>query len=66
MTEKMFPYLDYVKNYTFIDGNNFKIKDMDIEVIKTSHDAEDSVGYIINNDDKSVVYIKNLILDVTN
>lgn len=57
MTEKMFPYLDYVKNYTFIDSNNFKIKDMDIEVIKTSHDAEDSVGYIVNNDDKSVVYI---------
>ena len=57
MTEKMFPYLDYVKNYTFIDSNNFKIKDMDIEVIKTSHDAEDSVGYIVNNDDKAVVYI---------
>ncbi len=57
MTEKMYPYLDFVKNYTFINGNNFKIKDMDIEVIKTSHDAEDSVGYIVSNDDKSVVYI---------
>ena len=57
MTEKMYPYLDFVKNYTFINGNKFKIKDMDIEVIKTSHDAEDSVGYIVSNDDKSVVYI---------
>lgn len=57
MTEKMYPYLDYVKNYTFIDGSNFAIKDMKIEVIKTSHDAEDSIGYIVNNGNKSVVYL---------
>ena len=57
MTEKMYPYLDYVKNYVFIDDDIFKIKDIDIEVIKTSHDAEDSVGYIVNNDNKSVVYV---------
>ena len=57
MTEKMYPYLDYVKNYTFIDGTSFEIKDMKIEVIKTSHDAEDSVGYIVNNGGKSVVYL---------
>lgn len=57
MTEKMYPYLDYVKNYTFIEDNHFKIKDMEIEVIKTSHDAEDSVGYIISKGNKSVVYV---------
>lgn len=57
MTEKMYPYLDYIKNYSFIEGNTIKIKDIEVEVIKTSHDAEDSVGYIINNDNKSVVYI---------
>ena len=57
MTEKMYPYLDYVKNYQFIDSNIINIKDLKIEVIKTSHDADDSVGYIINNDNKSVVYI---------
>ena len=27
MTEKMYPYLDYIKNYTFIEENTFKIKD---------------------------------------
>ena len=57
MTEKMYPYLDYVANYQFIKGNKITIKDMTIDVIKTSHDAEDSVGYIVNNNDKSVVYV---------
>ena len=57
MTEKMYPYLDYVKNYQFIDSDTIKIKDILVEVIKTSHDVDDSVGYIINNEDKSIVYI---------
>lgn len=57
MTEKMYPYLDYVTNYQFIDSETFNIKDIKIEVIKTSHDAEDSVGYIINYKDESIVYI---------
>ena len=57
MTEKMYPLLDYVKNYTFIETNEFTIKDLKIDVIKTSHDAEDSVGYIVSNNNKSVVYI---------
>ena len=57
MTEKMYPYLDYVKNYCFIKESTFSIKDLTINVIKTSHDTEDSVGYIVNNDDKSIVYI---------
>ena len=57
ITEKMHPYLEYLENYHIITDNNIKIKDMLIEVIKTSHDTEDSVGYIINNENKSVVYI---------
>ena len=57
MTEKMYPYLDFVKNYSFIESKSFSIKDIDVDVIKTSHDAEDSVGYIISNDNKSLVYI---------
>ena len=57
MTSKMYPYLDFVKNYSFITSNKLTIKDLDIDVIKTSHDAEDSVGYIVNNNQKSVVYI---------
>ena len=49
--------LDYVNNYQIIDKENFKIKDCEIEIIKTSHDTTDSNGYIINNKDKSIVYI---------
>ena len=57
MTEKMYPYLDYIENYSIIDKPSFCIKDIYIETIKTSHDTEDSLGYIINNQNKSVVYI---------
>lgn len=57
MTEKMYPYLDYIENYHLIDTETFDIKDIHVEVIHTSHDAEDSLGYIINNEDKSLVYI---------
>lgn len=57
ITEKMYPYLEYLENYYIIKENILTIKDITIEVIKTSHDTEDSVGYIINNNDKSIVYI---------
>ena len=57
ITEEMLPLMDYLTNYEFITENKFIIKDMTIEIIKTSHDVESSVGYIVNNDDKSVVYI---------
>ena len=57
MTEKMYPYLDYIENYSIIDKPSFCIKDIYVETIKTSHDTEDSLGYIINNQNKSVVYI---------
>ncbi len=57
MTEKMHPCLDFVENYHFIDKDIFTIGDIVVDVIKTSHDAEDSVGYIVSNKDNSVVYI---------
>lgn len=57
ITEKMYPYMEYLDNYQIITDTKIKIKDMDIDIIKTSHDTEDSVGYIINNNNKSVVYI---------
>lgn len=50
--KKIFP----IQNYQIID-DNFKIGDIDVEVIKTSHDASDSNGYIFNNNGKSIVYI---------
>lgn len=57
ITKKMYPYLDFLTNYCFIDKETINIKDLEINVIKTSHDTEDSVGYIVNNNNKSVVYI---------
>ena len=37
--------------------DNFKINDVEIELIHTSHDAPASVGFIINQDKKSIVYV---------
>lgn len=49
--------LDYIDNYYLIDKNELTIGDIHVDVVKTSHDAPDSVGYIINGSDKSLVYI---------
>ena len=57
ITEKMRKELEYINNFYIMDKETIELKDMSIEVIKTSHDTEDSVGYIINNEDKSIVYI---------
>ena len=57
ITKEMHPYLEYLENYQIIDSDIITIKDLTINVIKTSHDAEGSVGYIVNNQDKSIVYI---------
>ena len=57
LTEIMYKELNQeLKNYEFI-GETTKIKDLTITSIKTSHDAEDSNGYIIENEDKQIVYI---------
>ena len=57
LTEIMYKELnEELKNYEFI-GDTTKIKDITITSIKTSHDAEDSNGYIIENNNESVVYI---------
>ena len=37
--------------------DNFKINDLKIELIHTSHDAPSSVGYIIENNNKTLVYV---------
>ena len=43
-------------NITYIDGN-IKLNDIKITVIKTSHDTEDSNGYIVEEGNDSCVYI---------
>ena len=55
-TEKMLPYLE-ISNYELIKTSTLSINDITVDIIKTSHDTEDSVGYIINNKDSSIVYI---------
>lgn len=57
LTEKMLSDLPYVENYELINTDAILIKDMKIEMIKTSHDAPDARGYIINSNNKSIVYI---------
>ncbi len=57
LTKIMFNSLDYLDNCVFIDSDEFNIKDIHINVIKTSHDTEDSRGYIISSGEKSIVYI---------
>ena len=56
-TKKMQEELEYVSNYDLLDESEILIGDIRVQVIKTSHDVADSVGYILENDDKSIVYI---------
>lgn len=59
LTEKMLKDIKEIfdlQNYEIID-KDFSIKDLDVEVFKTSHDASDSNGYIFKEKDKSIVYI---------
>ena len=53
----MMSELDYLNNYKIIENDCFTINDLCITTIKTSHDAVDSLGYIVSNNDKSIVYI---------
>ena len=56
ITNIMHDILDYIDNYKLLE-DEFDIKDIHVTAIKTSHDAPDSRGYIISNNDKSIVYI---------
>ena len=57
LTQGMKDELDYVLNYQIISLGKFSIDDILIDVLRTSHDAPDSVGYVIHADGKSIVYI---------
>lgn len=59
LTEKMLKDINEIfplTNYEIIT-DDFKIKDLEIEIIKTSHDASDSNGYIFKSDNKTISYI---------
>ena len=49
--------LDFLDNYVYIDNDEFNIKDVHVDVIKTSHDTPDSKGFVISSGGKSIVYI---------
>lgn len=57
VTKGMLEEIDYIDNYNIIVDNKFSIKEICVDVIRTSHDALDPVGYVINGGDKSLVYI---------
>jgi len=59
LTQKMYDELSVlfpITNYEIITGD-FDINDIRITVFKTSHDSPDSNGYILESNDKSIVYI---------
>lgn len=56
-TEKMQQELDYVVNYSLINNDEVFLGDFKFNIIKTSHDVADSVGYVVEGDNRSIVYI---------
>lgn len=57
LTRKMEAELDFeIEDKVYIE-EDMSIDDLDVSVIKTSHDVADSNGYIFSSGDKSIVYI---------
>lgn len=59
LTQKMYDELSNlmkINNY-YILSKNVEISDLSISIIKTSHDTDDSVGYIFEESGHSFVYI---------
>ena len=57
LSEKMLKELTFeISNYNLIESD-FILDDLSIEVIKLSHDTDDINGYILNSNNKSIVYI---------
>ena len=59
LTKKIYKEVNeqvFLENYEFIE-ESFLYDDVFVEFFKTSHDTEESVGYIFTSDRKSIVYI---------
>ena len=57
LTEKMETELNFdIEDKVYID-NDMDIADLTVTVIKTSHDAADSNGYVFSSQGRSIVYI---------
>lgn len=56
ITDIMYKSLDYLDSYNLL-SDEFDIKDIRVTSIKTSHDTEDSRGYVLSCNNASIVYI---------
>lgn len=45
-----------IDHYQLLDGD-FTIEDLNVHIFKTSHDVEDSNGYLLESNGKSLVYV---------
>lgn len=54
---KMMDELDFVSNYELISEGVISLGDLNINIIKTSHDVSESFGYVLENNNKSIVYV---------
>lgn len=59
MGAKMFADLEYLDNYDdiLILVDSIDLEDVHIDIIRTSHDASESLGYIFTSGESSLVYI---------
>ena len=60
LSEKMYKELSKmisISDYVILEDDTFLLNDLKVEIFKTSHDADDSNGYIFYSDGKSIVYI---------
>lgn len=59
LTEGMLEELDFLKDYegTTVRDDGFEIGSTKVEPFKVSHDATDARGYLIEDDNSSVVYM---------
>lgn len=50
---------EYIEGFDYVlyEEPYFKIEDIEVNVIKTSHDVKGSVGFILTNGNKSMVYL---------
>jgi len=57
LTKKMSEELkDILNQYVILEDKIF-INDLTVDYFKTSHDTEDSVGYVVSDNESSVVYV---------
>ena len=57
ISNKMKEELEYINNYSIINEGILELNNLIINIIKTSHDASESFGYVIESNNKSLVYI---------